>query len=679
MENPDRQKIHFGAITMRKQTIIGTIGIITIAFLAAVALSASAPKSLAVMRRLNPPASAMWLENIDLGSEKSWGSARPKQTIDGSPLMLEGMIYAHGLGSSSDGAIVIKLNSAATMFTSAVGVDDNTRAGGAIVFEVWTDGKKVMDSGVMKKGDKPKILSVDVTGSKTMYLIAVASGENTSYDYADWGGAMLVLDPNAKEKPTVGGAAGEPAPELAHTDLKKIGIHGPRIIGATPGRPFVFLIPATGEPPLTFSAENLPAGLSLDSKTGIISGSLKKEGETTVTLTVSDKSGVAKRKLQVAGGEHKLALTPPMGWNSWNAWGTAVDEGKVRAAADAFVSSGLASFGYSNINIDDAWEAGRDANGEILANNKFPDMKALSDYVHGKGLKLGIYSSPGPRTCGGYEASYKHELQDAQTWAKWGIDYLKYDWCSYGSYAKDHSLTELEKPYLVMRDALDKIGRDITFSLCQYGMGDVWTWGAEVGGNLWRVTGDINDSWASMSSIGFSQNGHEKFAGPGHWNDPDMLVVGYVGWGPNLHPSNLTHNEQITHITLWSMLSAPLLIGCDLTRIDQFTLDLLTNDEVLDINQDPLGKAARRVARGGMTEVWARPLRDGTIAVALFNRFFEKSDVTVKWSDVGVTGQQPVRSLWQKQNLGTFDGSFTTPVPAHGAVMLKIGAPKGAD
>ncbi|MFA6449627.1 MAG: putative Ig domain-containing protein, partial [bacterium] len=446
----------------------------------------------------------------------------------------------------------------------------------------------------------------------------------------------------------------------------------------TPGKPFLFLIPATGKKPLTFSAENLPAGLTLDTKTGIISGSLKKDGETVVTLKVQGPAGAASRKLTIIGGKSKLAQTPQLGWNSWNVWGLAVDSDKTIAAAKSMVDSGLAAHGFSYVNIDDGWEAEeRAANGEIVTNKKFPDMKKLTDTVHSMGLKLGIYSSPGPRTCGGYLGSYEHEAQDAETYAKWGIDYLKYDWCSYGAYAKDHSIAELQKPYIIMRDALLNSSRDIFYSLCQYGMGNVWEWGAEVGGNSWRTTGDINDSWGSLDSIGFSQNGHEKFAGPGHWNDPDMLVVGKVGWGPTLHMTKLTKNEQILHITLWSMVSSPLLIGCDMTDMDQFTLDLLTNDEVLDVHQDPLGKPAGRVAKNGMFEVWARPQWDGTTAVALFNRFVERAEITVNWSDIGMSGSQQVRDLWQRKDLGSFDGSFTVSVPAHGAVMLKIGKPKG--
>jgi alpha-galactosidase len=232
-----------------------------------------------------------------------------------------------------------------------------------------------------------------------------------------------------------------------------------------------------------------------------------------------------------------------------------------------------------------------------------------------------------------------------------------------------------------MREALDKCDRDIVYSLCQYGMGDVWKWGAEVGGNLWRTTGDINDSWSSMSGIGFSHNDRSPFAGPGHWNDPDMLVVGRVGWGPTLHETNLSRNEQITHITLWSLLAAPLLIGCDMSNLDEFTVDLLSNDEVLDVDQDPLGKAAVCKTRQGTTEVWARPLSDRTWAVGLFNRGRHAAPVTVQWPDLGLKAKEnlPVRDLWQRKDLGKFKGSYTQEVRAHGAALIKVGKPHPAD
>jgi alpha-galactosidase len=393
----------------------------------------------------------------------------------------------------------------------------------------------------------------------------------------------------------------------------------------------------------------------------------------------------AQRGLKIICGP-TIALTPPMGWNSWNCWAGSVSDEKVRASADAMVSSGLINHGFTYINIDDYWEfkpaakddptlqgEARDKDGFINPNKRFPDMKALTDYVHGKGLKIGLYSSPGPLTCGGCIASYQHEDQDAQRWAEWGFDYIKYDWCSYGRIApRNPSLDEMKKPYHVLRAALDKQPRDIVYSLCQYGMGNVWEWGTEVGGNCWRTTGDITDTWGSLSSIGFSQNGHEKFASPGHWNDPDMLIVGYVGWSSNLHPTRLLPDEQYTHISLWCLLSSPLLIGCDMTRLDDFTLNLLTNDEVLAVNQDPLGKPAGRIADKNYTQVWARDLEDGSKAVGLFNLDDEPQEVTVNFADLKVTGARVVRDLWRQMDVGEFSDKYSAKVPAHGVVLVKI-------
>lgn len=463
--------------------------------------------------------------------------------------------------------------------------------------------------------------------------------------------------------------------DLAYGQPIEPEIRGPRVVGTTPGRPFLFLIPAAGEPPLRYSATSLPAGLVLDEATGIISGSVAEEGEYSVEISVSNAHATASRTLKIIAGEHKLAQTPPMGWNSWNAWGMSVSAEKVRAAADAMVQSGLASVGFQYINIDDGWPGVRDKSGEIAANEKFGDMKALADYVHSKGLKIGIYSSPGPATCGGMEGSYQHEQQDALTWSKWGFDYLKYDWCSYQSIVTPTCRADHEKPYRIMRAALDACERDIVFSIC-WSEPEVHIWGPAVGGNLWRTTGDIVDTWESVESIGFGHVGYDAYAGPGHWNDPDMLVVGKLGWGPNVHPTRLTAHEQLTHITLWSLLAAPLLIGCDMSQLDDFTLALLTNPEVIDVDQDPMGKAADRKSVAGRTEVWARPLFDGTIAVGLFNRGEEDAQVTATWCDLGISGSRRVRDLWRRRDLGVFADSFTACVPRHGAMLLKIASPE---
>lgn len=624
-----------------------------------------------------PPPNAIWLETLDLSKMwQEWGKPTAAKSVDGNPITINGVTFKHGLGTHAQSEIVINLNGVVTGFVSVVGLDDETNGKGSVVFEVWVDGRKVSDSGLLHS-KQSKLLYTDLQNAKQLILRVNDGDDGIDFDHADWAGAVLFLDYDAKSKP-VSYLPVEPLPKIAPASTT-LAIHGPRIVGATPGRPFIFLVPATGKGPLTYSAKNLPKGLTLNSKTGIITGSIKSAGTYTVELAVRNAKGKSSRKLRIVSGKNKLALTPPMGWNSWNVWAGAIDAKKVREAADWMLKTGLAARGFQYINIDDCWENGRDKSGEILTNKQFPNMKTLSDYVHSKGLKLGIYSSPGPKTCAGFEGSYQHEAQDAITYAKWGIDYLKYDWCSYGSIAKDESLAELQEPYRVMHKALDECGRDIVYSICQYGMGNVWQWGAEIGGNCWRTTSDIRDNWGSISSNGFSQDGHEKFASPGHWNDPDMLVVGKLGWGPNLQPTMLTPNEQITHITLWSLLSSPMLLGCDLSQMDQFTIDLMSNDEVLAVNQDPLGKPAGRKVKIDQAEVWARPLWDGTTAVGLFNRGPGASEITAQWSDIGIKGSQPVRDLWQQKNLGEHVNSFSATVPRHGAVLLKIGKPNRTD
>lgn len=358
--------------------------------------------------------------------------------------------------------------------------------------------------------------------------------------------------------------------------------------------------------------------------------------------------------------ESGIALTPPMGWNSWNHFACRVTAADVRGAADAIASNGMKDAGYIYVNIDDCWQGKRDSNGMIQPNAKFPDMKGLVDYIHSKGLKAGIYSSPGPKTCGGYAGSYQHETQDARQYAAWGFDYLKYDWCSA---ARVYQPSEMQAVYKKMHDALVATGRPIVFSLCQYGLYRVWTWGAFVGGNLWRTTDDISDHYDSMSVIGFQQNGLDKFAGPGHWNDPDMLEVG------NGH---MNHDEYLTHMSLWCLLAAPLLAGNDLSKMTPDTLAILTNKEVIAIDQDAKGVEGHRVAEEGPLEVWAKPLADGSTAVGLFNRGESENPVTVKFSDLGISGSASVRDLWAHKDLGSFEGQYTAQVPRHGVVLLKV-------
>ena len=355
-----------------------------------------------------------------------------------------------------------------------------------------------------------------------------------------------------------------------------------------------------------------------------------------------------------------LAKTPPMGWNSWNKFAGRVDDAAVRSMADAMATNGMKDAGYQYINIDDTWEASRDPQGNITTNKKFPDMKALADYVHSKGLKIGIYSSPGPNTCAGYEGSYGHEEQDARTYAAWGIDYLKYDWCGARNIYTDQ---EMQAVYQEMGEALLKSGRPILYSLCQYGRDDVWKWGPEVGGNAWRTTGDIRDTWDSMTKIGFSQDELAAWAAPGHWNDPDMLEIGNGG---------MTDDEYRTHMSLWSILAAPLLAGNDLRNMTPTILEILTNREVIAVDQDKDGKQGRRIAKSGDQEVWVRPLSGGAHAIGLFNRGDAPAKITAKWSDLGLKAHAHARDLWAHSDLKLDGTEYSVTVPAHGVVMLRI-------
>ncbi|HEY1808023.1 MAG TPA: glycoside hydrolase family 27 protein [Acidobacteriaceae bacterium] len=370
------------------------------------------------------------------------------------------------------------------------------------------------------------------------------------------------------------------------------------------------------------------------------------------------------------GQDPTLAAAPPMGWNSWNHFAGRVTAADVRAAADAMVANGMRDAGYIYVNIDDTWEGPRNAQGEITTNSKFPDMKALADYVHSKGMKLGIYSGPGPKTCAGYPASYGHEQQDADTYAKWGIDYLKYDLCSYMEIMRKQAPHDQAKQWQMMRQAYEKMhqallktGRPIVFSLCQYGLDDVWKWGPSVGGNLWRTTDDINDTWNRMTDIGFSQLGLAKYAAPGHWNDPDMLEVGNGG---------MTDTEYRTHMSLWAILAAPLLSGNDLSTMTPATKAILLNKEVIAVDQDKLGKQGDRASAKGMTEIWTKPLSDGALAAGLFNRDTEAHSVTLRLSDVGLPSNARLRDLWAHKDVSATDGSYTVTVPGHGVVLLKV-------
>ena len=372
-----------------------------------------------------------------------------------------------------------------------------------------------------------------------------------------------------------------------------------------------------------------------------------------------------------------VAQTPPMGWNSWNYFAEKVDDKGVRDAADQIVATGMKDAGYIYVNIDDTWEGQRDASGALHSNAKFPDMKALADYVHSKGLKIGIYSSPGPKTCAGFEGSLGHEEQDAQLYASWGIDYLKYDLCSFipevmeKQAPNDHAaqMRLMQAAYEKMHKALQSTGRPIVYSFCQYGFDAVWEWAPSAGGNLWRTTGDIAPDLYHIYTILSQQAGLESYSGPGHWNDPDMLEVGN---------GELTLAENRAHFSMWAMLAAPLLAGNDLPHMKPEIKAILTNREVIAIDQDKLGKQGSRIYSDGEVEVWTRHLTGGALAVAVLNvgdDRYSTHPFHLSLARLGLHSPQHARDLWTGVEMELTEGMPLEPA-SHDILLVRIATPR---
>ena len=452
--------------------------------------------------------------------------------------------------------------------------------------------------------------------------------------------------------------------------------NGAPVFGVTPGHPIIYRFPVSGERPMKFACDDLPEGLQLTVNDGVLSGNIAEAGDLTFTVTAENAKGKASQTFTLKVGKNLIGQTPPMGWNSWNCWGLSVSQEKVISSAQALIDKGLADHGYNYINIDDGWEAAeRTPDGKLYANEKFPSMKGMIDWLHERGLKFGIYSTPGARTCGGYQGSLGYEKEDAEVYNEWGVDYLKYDWCSYENERRknnDWGFASCVRPYLLMQKYLRQQPRDIFYSLGPLGGTQVYLWGLYCDGDSWRTAPDIEDTWKSIRDVGFRlQVGLSKYSSVGHWNDPDMLVVGKVGWGRGeLRESRLTPDEQYTHITLWTILASNMLIGCDIAQMDDFTLNLLCNNEVNAINQDMLGKQADRVLQDGDIEVWSRPLADGSIAVGIFNLGDTDKKVDMK---ALIPAQEPakvIRDVWRQKDLSADELNCT--IPLHGCRYLKV-------
>jgi alpha-galactosidase len=456
--------------------------------------------------------------------------------------------------------------------------------------------------------------------------------------------------------------------------------HGAQVVGNFPNTDFLFTIPATGERPITFTAENLPEGLSLESYTGTIRGIVKQKGSFVVNISAVNAKGVAKENLKIEIGD-KLCLTPPMGWNSWNVFTNTLDEKLVMETADAMVSTGMRDLGYQYINMDDYWHApSRDADGKPVADpNKFPHgIKWLADYVHSKGLKLGIYSDAGDKTCGKCFGGFQHEEIDAKVYAEWGIDLLKYDFC-FVPLKKSEALSRYKK----MGDALKGSGRSIVYSLCNWGLFQPWEWGESVGGNYWRTTPDIIDTWnggpvwyGSFMSILKRQSKLAAYAGPSHWNDPDMMIVGNYGKGKATGGGGkykgLSDAEYQTHMSLWCMVNAPLLSSCDLRNMNDATKNILLNPGILAISQDEMGEQARLISKQDGIWLYRKNLSDGSVAIAAFNPSKKEKHFDLKSSSIGLEGTYTAHDVWQHLQPGILKDKMPLTVKAHEAVVLKL-------
>ena len=641
---------------------------------------------------------ALWLDDLEIQSFSE--GIRPvsaKANYSHDKIQLNGTTYQRGIGAQSVCVLSFYLNQHARQFTALVGADDLGNKELPVTFTVLGDKKVLFDSGEMRIGDAPKAIEVDLTSVQHLGLLVTdkVGGIANKRTYADWANAQLVMEgdalpthqPNTSEKIVL-----TPPPSRVPR------INSPKVFGATPGNPILYTIAATGQRPLKFAATDLPPGLSLDANSGLIIGKVAERGIYHAKLSATNEAGAATQPLTITIGD-TIALTPPMGWNGWNGWAHEIDRAKVIASADAMVATGLSNHGWSYMNIDDTWQGVRGGPLEALQpNDKFPEFAQMVRYIHSLGLKAGLYSTPYIQSYAGYVGAssksphggetregmqkraefrgigpYRFETNDARQMAEWGIDFLKYDWRI--------DLESAER----MSAALKQSGRDIVLSLSNNAPFErVGDWARLA--NMYRTGPDIRDSWTSLFLTTFSLDKWAPSTGPGHWADPDMMILGNVKTGPQIHPTRLTPDEQYSHMSIFCLLSAPLLIGCPIEQLDAFTLSLLSNDEMIAINQDPLGKPARLVADTHGVQVWLKPMEDGSYAVGLFNTddfgktpqsYFRWNDEAPKtfefrFADAGLAGNWTVRNVWTQKDLGRFEGSITTSIRHHGVVVLRL-------
>jgi alpha-galactosidase len=631
-------------------------------------------------------AQSVWLEELDLTKiDQIIHQPHAGKNVMGKPIKIDGRVYEHGLGLEAHSACYINLHKSAKSIYGIVGFDQSQEYHPAFCktkLYVVADDKIVWISNELGFGSDGEAFNVSLDGVETLQLWVLGNKGNfrTATNLADckiiYSGTKPELFSPQKSEPYL----------LTPKALDSPRINGARVFGARPGSPVLFQIAVSGKRPIKYSAKGLPEGLNLNTQTGIISGKTTKKGSFWVKLLAENSFGKDTSSLRVEVGT-TVALTPPMGWSSWNVWGENVSQEKVLEALNQIKAHKLDQYGWNYINIDDGWQGKRGGKYMgIQANEKFPDIRRLIDSIHASGMKFGIYSSPWKTTYAGmFGASksgfmgsssdlpngtnemndlqygvYPFHKEDVKQWTDWGVDFVKYDW-----WPNDVPHTK------AMTNALNEASRDMVFSISNAApIENAADWKTLT--NLWRTTGDIQNSWPCVLALGFSQKNWLSHTCPGHWNDPDMLILGDIGIGEPITACRLSADEQYAHVSLWGILSAPLILGCDLSKLDDFTLNLLTNNEVISINQDPLASATTLLKSDGIHEIYVKPMANGSKAVAFFNRGLNTSTIELDLNELGFKNQATIRDVWRQKDVAKVTGVFKTTVNGHGVAFYRI-------
>ena len=636
---------------------------------------------------------AEWLEDQDLYefclmNEQNHGirKTQTRKSAAETPLRMNGFTYEHGIGMHAypDKTMIGDFfpGGKGKRFEVKFGIDDRSGENAAAILNLYADEKLVATSGIVRKGEPVKEMSVDLKGVLVLSIELKEGGTGIHSAFADLAEAAFVMEDSAKLLETPASFTRQLG-ILTPADDGKPRVNGPALYGVRPRKQLLYRVPVSGDKPMKVEVEGLPEGTYFDNERQQLRGiTPSKKGDYPLVIRAKNAKGETKRTFLLRVGD-QIGLTPPMGWNSWNACGANVSDAFIRKVADAAFEFGLVEHGWQYLVIDDGWERSlartdafggkpRDENGNILPNSKFPDMKALADYVHDKGLKFGIYSSPGPRTCAKLEGSWMNEWRDAKQFIRWGVDYLKYDCCSYDAirFSKGRHHTLL--PWMMMGKALQEGDRDIFYSISGGGLVDLFQ---RCRANSQRITGDVFNSWPLVRRSMVAERYYWMNTEPGHWCDPDMLVL--QASGPK-RGHRMTPNEFYTLFSMWCLYSAPLMMGYGLPHTKPLTLSMLTNDEVLDVNQDPLGLCAALIQTPGRDEVWAKPMSDGSIAAGLVNMGYVERKVKFCFKKAGMRGKWRVRDLWRQKEEGIFENCYEVSIPGHATQLVRIWPTAGA-